>query len=259
MGFGSKYLGLDGLYQPHSKTNSILQKTRGSSISCLYKKTQLDSSFILFVFSAFIPILWNFHGYYYHYHVQNNYRVYFSLAIQTQMAFELGIFPNNSSDDYLSYDKFESALRTAIERLKCWTFRFFSSAGRRIQIVICVCVCMSAYKYIYIYDGFCTYYISHLGLFFVCSVCVFFSSLLLLLVLIVLGVVQRFFFFPTIVLLSYTRVFCFLFDVQTKKNMCVGSFSFVFFCVYYYHHSHLYKIIIIIIQASILSVCVGVY
>jgi len=122
---------------------------------------------------------------------------------------------------------------------------------------------MSAHKYIYIYYGFCTYYISHLGLFFVCSVCVFFS---LLLVLIVLGVVQRF-FFPTVVLLSYTRVFLFffLFDVQTKKIyvcvcvcVCVGSFSFFFFCVYYYyhHHSHLYKIII---PTSISSVCVDVY
>jgi hypothetical protein len=43
----------------------------------------------------------------------------FSLAIQTQMAFELGILPTNSSDDYLSYDTHELALRTAIERLKC--------------------------------------------------------------------------------------------------------------------------------------------
>ncbi|CAF4781010.1 unnamed protein product, partial [Rotaria sp. Silwood1] len=39
--------------------------------------------------------------------------------IQTQMAFELGIMPNNQSDDYLSYDTNELALRTAIERLKC--------------------------------------------------------------------------------------------------------------------------------------------
>jgi membrane-anchored protein YejM (alkaline phosphatase superfamily) len=40
-------------------------------------------------------------------------------TIQTQMAFELGIIPNDLSDDYLSYDTHESALRTAIERLKC--------------------------------------------------------------------------------------------------------------------------------------------
>ncbi|CAF1257588.1 unnamed protein product [Rotaria sp. Silwood1] len=40
-------------------------------------------------------------------------------TIQTQMAFELGIMPNNQSDDYLSYDTNELALRTAIERLKC--------------------------------------------------------------------------------------------------------------------------------------------
>ncbi|CAF1188138.1 unnamed protein product [Rotaria sordida] len=40
-------------------------------------------------------------------------------TIQTQMAFELGIMPNNLSDDYLSYDTHELALRTAIDRLKC--------------------------------------------------------------------------------------------------------------------------------------------
>ncbi len=41
--------------------------------------------------------------------------------------------------------------------------------------------------------------------------------------------VQRFFFFPTIVLLSYTRVFFLFFLMfKQKKNMCVGSFSFVF-------------------------------
>ncbi|CAF0918975.1 unnamed protein product [Adineta ricciae] len=40
-------------------------------------------------------------------------------SIQTQMAFELGIFPQNFSDDYLSYDSYELALRAAIERLKC--------------------------------------------------------------------------------------------------------------------------------------------
>ena len=44
---------------------------------------------------------------------------FFYLAIQTQMAFELGIFPQNFSDDYLSYDSYELALRAAIERLKC--------------------------------------------------------------------------------------------------------------------------------------------
>lgn len=140
----------------------------------------------------------------------------------------------------------------------------FSSAGRRIQIVICVCVCVCVCLHInlYIYYGFCTYYISHLGLFFVCSVYVFFSSLSLLLVLIVLGVVQRF-LFPTVVLLSYTRVFFSLsFRCSNKQNpMCVcWFFFFLFFCVYYYyyhhHHSHLYKIII---PASISSVCVDVY
>jgi hypothetical protein len=41
------------------------------------------------------------------------------LAIQTQMAFELGIIPTDLSDSYLSYDTHELALRTAIERLKC--------------------------------------------------------------------------------------------------------------------------------------------
>ncbi|CAF4394421.1 unnamed protein product, partial [Rotaria sp. Silwood2] len=40
-------------------------------------------------------------------------------TIQTQMAFELGIMPNNQSNDCLSYDTHELALRTAIERLKC--------------------------------------------------------------------------------------------------------------------------------------------
>lgn len=37
-----------------------------------------------------------------------------------------------------------------------------------------MCVCLHINIYIY---GFCTYYISHLGLFFVCSVCVFSLSL----------------------------------------------------------------------------------
>jgi len=40
-------------------------------------------------------------------------------TIQTQMAFELGIIPTDLSDDYLSYDTHELAIRTAIERLKC--------------------------------------------------------------------------------------------------------------------------------------------
>ncbi|CAF1312835.1 unnamed protein product [Adineta steineri] len=40
-------------------------------------------------------------------------------TVETQMAFELGILPNNSSHNYLSYDSHELALRTAIERLKC--------------------------------------------------------------------------------------------------------------------------------------------
>jgi hypothetical protein len=35
------------------------------------------------------------------------------------MEFELGITPNNLSDEYLSYDTHELAIRTAIERLKC--------------------------------------------------------------------------------------------------------------------------------------------
>ncbi|CAF4403222.1 unnamed protein product, partial [Adineta steineri] len=39
--------------------------------------------------------------------------------VETQMAFELGILPNNASHNYLSYDSHELALRTAIERLKC--------------------------------------------------------------------------------------------------------------------------------------------
>jgi len=43
----------------------------------------------------------------------------FCLAIETQMAFELGIIPKDLSDEYLSYDTYELALRTAIERLKC--------------------------------------------------------------------------------------------------------------------------------------------
>ena len=38
------------------------------------------------------------------------------LAIENQMAFELGILPTDLS---LSYDTHELALRTAIERLKC--------------------------------------------------------------------------------------------------------------------------------------------
>lgn len=39
--------------------------------------------------------------------------------IQTQLAFEFGIIPMDLSDEYLSYDTYESALRTAIDRLKC--------------------------------------------------------------------------------------------------------------------------------------------
>jgi len=38
--------------------------------------------------------------------------------LQTQLAFEFGIIPTDLSDEYLSYDTYESALRTAIDRLK---------------------------------------------------------------------------------------------------------------------------------------------
>ena len=53
-------------------------------------------------------------------HLRSNRVLFFlSLAIENQMAFELGIFPRDLSHYSLSYDTHELALRTAIERLKC--------------------------------------------------------------------------------------------------------------------------------------------
>lgn len=45
-------------------------------------------------------------------------RISIHLAIENQMAFELGIFPRDLSHSTLSYDAHQLALRTAIERLK---------------------------------------------------------------------------------------------------------------------------------------------
>lgn len=40
------------------------------------------------------------------------------LEIENEMKLELGISPDDRSDDYLSYQTYESGLRTALERFK---------------------------------------------------------------------------------------------------------------------------------------------
>ena len=50
--------------------------------------------------------------------IDNDSFCFLRLEIEKEMKIELGISPDDRSDDYLSYQTYESALRNALERFK---------------------------------------------------------------------------------------------------------------------------------------------